>query len=102
MTETEQQTRPHPVQQRLSFSLTAPRGFRAASARCGLKKKGEDLALIYSEYPAVAAAVFTKNLVQAAPVLLSRASLRGNQHRAIIVNSGCANACTGEAGLADA
>jgi glutamate N-acetyltransferase / amino-acid N-acetyltransferase len=84
------------------LSLTSPRGFLAATVRCGLKKAGEDLALIFSERPAVAAAVFTTNLVQAAPVLLSREHLRHRTHRAIVVNSGGANACTGEAGLNDA
>lgn len=85
-----------------NLSVTAPRGFRAATARCGLKKAGEDLAIIYSERPAVAAAVFTQNLVQAAPVQLSREHLRHRTHRAIIVNSGCANACTGAEGMEDA
>ena len=83
-------------------SLTAPRGFLTATARCGIKKSGEDLAIIFSERPAVAAAVFTQNLVQAAPVVLSREHLRYKTHRAVVVNSGCANACTGEAGLNDA
>ena len=76
-----------------------PKGFLAATTRCGLKKAGEDLAIIFSERPAVAAAVFTQNLVVAAPVLVSREHLRAKTHRAIIVNSGCANAVTGEEGL---
>lgn len=85
------------------FSVAAPRGFLAATARCGLKKSGgEDLAIVFSEYPAVAAAVFTTNLVQAAPVILSRRNLKSGTHRVFVVNSGCANACTGEAGMADA
>ena len=83
-------------------SLTAPRGFQAATTRCGLKKAGEDLAIIWSERPAVAAAVFTQNLVQAAPVQLSRQHLRYKTHRAFIVNAGCANACTGDEGMKDA
>ena len=78
-----------------------PKGFLAATTRCGLKKAGEDLAIIFSERPAVAAAVFTQNLVVAAPVLVSREHLRAKTHRAIIVNSGCANAVTGEEGLAN-
>lgn len=85
-----------------SYSLAAPKGFWAGTARCGLKKAGEDLAIIFSEYPAVAAAVFTQNLVVAAPVLVSREHLRHKTHRVIVVNSGCANACTGNAGLEDA
>ena len=85
-----------------SFSVAAPKGYIAGSAECGLKRAGEDLAIIYSERPAVAAAVFTQNLVQAAPVIVSREHLRHKTHCAIIVNSGGANACTGEAGLEDA
>jgi len=85
-----------------SFSVGAPKSFVAGVAACGLKKSGEDLAVIFSEIPAVAAAVFTQNLVQAAPVLVSREHLRHRTHRAIVVNSGGANACTGEEGLDDA
>jgi glutamate N-acetyltransferase/amino-acid N-acetyltransferase len=85
------------------FSIAAPKGFIAGTARCGLKKKeGEDLAIIFSERPAVAAAVFTRNLVCAAPVAVSRAHLKFRTHRAIVVNSGGANACTGDAGMRDA
>jgi glutamate N-acetyltransferase/amino-acid N-acetyltransferase len=83
------------------LSVTAPKGFLAGTARCGLKKAGDDLAIIFSERPAVAAAVFTQNLIQAAPVLVSREHLRSKTHRAIVVNSGGANACTGEDGLKD-
>lgn len=84
------------------FSIAAPKGYLAGTARCGLKKAGEDLAIIFSERPAVAAAVFTQNLAQAAPVLVSKEHLRFRSHRVIVVNSGGANACTGEPGLADA
>jgi len=84
------------------LSVTAPKGFLAGTARCGLKKAGDDLAIIFSERPAVAAAVFTQNLVQAAPVLVSREHLRFKTHHAIVVNSGGANACTGDPGLNDA
>ena len=85
------------------YSVAAPKGFFAGTAASGLKKnKREDLAVIFSERPAVAAAVFTQNLVAAAPVQVSREALRSRTHRAIVVNSGCANACTGEPGLADA
>jgi glutamate N-acetyltransferase/amino-acid N-acetyltransferase len=79
-----------------------PRGFRFAATACGLKKTGGlDLALIASDTPASAAAVFTTNLVQAAPVVLSRAHVRkaARRMRAIIVNSGNANCCTGRAGM---
>ncbi|MCI0660057.1 MAG: bifunctional glutamate N-acetyltransferase/amino-acid acetyltransferase ArgJ [Acidobacteria bacterium] len=85
-----------------SYSIAAPKGFIAGTADCGLKRAGEDLAIIYTERPAVAAAVFTQNLVQAAPVIVSREHLRHKTHCAIVVNSGGANACTGEAGLEDA
>ncbi len=84
------------------LSVTAPKGYLAGTARCSLKKAGDDLAIIFSERPAVAAAVFTQNLVQAAPVLISREHLRYRTHRAIVINSGGANACTGEDGLNDA
>jgi glutamate N-acetyltransferase/amino-acid N-acetyltransferase len=86
-------------------SITAPAGFRAAGVACGIKASGDrDLALIAAERPVSAAAVFTTNLAQAAPVLLSRQHLLTSRGRAaaIVVNSGCANACTGEDGLAHA
>ena len=86
----------------IDFSIAAPKGFIAGTAACGLKKEGEDLAIIFSERPAAAAAVFTRNLVLAAPVLVSREHLKSRTHRAIVVNAGCANACTAEAGLNDA
>jgi glutamate N-acetyltransferase/amino-acid N-acetyltransferase len=79
-----------------------PRGFRFAGTACGLKKTGGlDLALIVSDFPASAAAVFTKNLVQAAPVVLSREHVRKSARhmRAIVVNSGNANCCTGRDGM---
>jgi glutamate N-acetyltransferase / amino-acid N-acetyltransferase len=83
--------------------ITLPKGFKAAGIHCGIKKSKKDLALIYSETPASAAAVFTLNKVQAAPVLLCKKHLKeGNKFRAIIVNSGNANACTGEQGFYDA
>ncbi|MBZ5556633.1 MAG: bifunctional glutamate N-acetyltransferase/amino-acid acetyltransferase ArgJ [Acidobacteriia bacterium] len=82
--------------------VTTPRGFRAAGISAGIKASGApDLALLVSEVPAQAAAVFTTNKVQAAAVLVSKehlATSRGTV-RAIVVNSGCANACTGDAGL---
>lgn len=82
-----------------------PKGFAAAGLHCGIakKKKKKDLALFYSLYPAVASGMFTSNLVKAAPVLISQKHLRnGKNFRAIIANSGCANACTGQRGKADA
>jgi glutamate N-acetyltransferase / amino-acid N-acetyltransferase len=89
---------------RLEGGVTAPRGFRAAGVRCGIKAAGLDLALLVAEGPASAAAVFTTNQAQAAPVLVSRAQLAASAARAsaIVVNSGCANACTGPDGMAHA
>jgi glutamate N-acetyltransferase / amino-acid N-acetyltransferase len=83
-------------------SSDIPRGFSFSSAACGIKKSGLDLALIVSETPAAAAAMFTTNRVQAAPVLVSQAHLKRSRSkiRAIIVNSGNANCCTGSDGRA--
>jgi glutamate N-acetyltransferase/amino-acid N-acetyltransferase len=87
----------------LSGSVCAPLGFRAAGVAAGIKPSGRpDVALIVSDVPASPAAVFTTNRVCAAPVLVSREHVRGARARAIAVNAGCANACTGEQGLADA
>ena len=89
----------------LDGGVTAPRGFRAAGLHCGIKANGRhDLALVVSDTPASAAAVFTTNQAQAAPVLVSKAHLAAShgRARAVVSNSGCANACTGPQGLADA
>jgi glutamate N-acetyltransferase/amino-acid N-acetyltransferase len=85
----------------IAGGVTTPRGFRAAGVHAGIKANGLDLALIVSDEAAAAAAVFTTNKAQAAPVLVSREHLdrSGGAARAIVVNSGCANACTGEAGI---
>ena len=85
-----------------SGAITYPQGFLAAGVRAGIKETGEDIALIFSERPASAAGVFTSNVVQAAPVVLSRSRLPRRTARAVVVNSGNANACTGEQGLRDA
>ena len=78
-------------------------GFKTAGVSCGLKKNGrKDLGLIYSEVPANVAGLFTKNHVQAAPVLLDRHRITRGVCRALIVNSGIANCCTGEQGMRDA
>jgi glutamate N-acetyltransferase/amino-acid N-acetyltransferase len=82
-----------------------PRGFRFAATACGLKKTGAlDLAILSSEVPASAAAVFTQNLVVAAPVVISRQHLKSSngRMRAVIVNAGNANCATGAAGHAAA
>ncbi|MGH9412238.1 MAG: bifunctional glutamate N-acetyltransferase/amino-acid acetyltransferase ArgJ [Terriglobales bacterium] len=77
-----------------------PRGFRFASGHCGVKRKASDLMLVTMDPPAAAAAVFTTNRLQAAPVRLSRAHLQasGGRVRAFLVNSGNANCATGAAG----
>jgi glutamate N-acetyltransferase/amino-acid N-acetyltransferase len=85
--------------------VATARGFRAAGISAGIKPGRKlDLALVVSEMPATAAAVFTLNKAQAAPVLVSKQHLIASRGtvRAIVVNSGCANACTGDAGLSDA
>ena len=82
--------------------ITAPLGFRAAGVSCGIKASGAlDLALIAADRPATAAGMFTTNKVQAAPVIVSRDHFKRSRGRAlaIVANSGCANAVTGEAGL---
>ena len=85
--------------------ITAPSGFRAAAVRCGIKEGSPDkcdLGLIVSDFPAVAAATFTSNKIKAAPVRVSAAHLRAADTRAIIANSGNANACTGSTGIQNA
>src|SRR6202049_2382078 len=89
----------------LPSSRALPRGFRFASASCGLKKRGHtgtlDVALIVSDPAAAPAPVFTQNLVQAPPVVLSRAHVResADAMRAVIVNSGNANCSVGPGGM---
>ena len=79
------------------------KGFKTAGVASGLKKNGgKDLGLIYSEVPATAAGVFTKNMVQAAPVLLDRERIKLGKCQVVIVNSGNANCCTGDQGMLDA
>ena len=88
--------------------ITTPRGFRAAGVYCGIKKRAADgheppldLALVAADRPVSAAAVFTTNLAAAAPVSVSREHLAksAGHAAAIVINSGCANACTGAAGM---
>jgi glutamate N-acetyltransferase/amino-acid N-acetyltransferase len=88
----------------VSGGICAPKGFKAGGIWCGIKasSRKRDLALVYAEKRCTAAAMFTTNRVQAASVLVSREHLAGGKLRAIIANSGNANACTGEAGLAAA
>jgi len=84
--------------------VTTPRGFQAAGVHAGVYSDPDrkDLALVYSESPASAAAVYTSNRVQAAPIAVDRQHLKDGLARAVILNSGNANACTGAQGLADA
>ena len=86
--------------------ITAPQGFTSAALHCGIKAKtgALDLTVIASPEPAAAAGLFTTNLAQAAPVLLSKRHLQqsSGRARAVVINSGCANACTGTQGFADA
>lgn len=94
-------------QNQLSFDViegggvTSASGFEAAGVTCGLKRSGKaDLALLYSAAPCNAAGTFTSNLFPAAPVVLCRDRIEGGAGiRAVVVNSGVANACTGELGM---
>ena len=82
--------------------VTAPKGFRAAGMYCGIRKVKKDIAMIVSEVPATSAGVFTLNKTQAACVLVDKIQLkRSPVCSAVVVNSGNANACTGERGLND-
>src|SRR5581483_955015 len=89
--------------QEIKGGITAVDGFTAAGAFAGIKKNGRpDLAMVFSETPCVAAAVFTKNQFPAPPLLLDRLHLRRHQGQAIVANSGNANAFTGDRGYRDA
>jgi glutamate N-acetyltransferase / amino-acid N-acetyltransferase len=84
-------------------SILSPKGFLADGVEAGLKKSNKDVGVIISEVPANCAAVYTTNQFQAAPIKVSQDSIsQEGRIQAIIVNSGCANACTGEQGLQDA
>ena len=88
----------------MQTGVTTPKGFKATGVACGLKKTGAlDLALVVSDNDCACAGMFTTNRVQAAPVVYDKETLAQDNRaiRAVIANSGCANACTGDAGLAD-
>ncbi|MBI2862559.1 MAG: bifunctional glutamate N-acetyltransferase/amino-acid acetyltransferase ArgJ [Chloroflexi bacterium] len=87
--------------QRVAGGVTAPQGFLAGGAACGIKTAGKDLGILYSEAPCVVAGVFTTNRIQAESLKLTHSRL-GGSIRAVVVNSGNANACTGPEGYADA
>jgi len=89
--------------QKIDGGITIPKGFLAGGIYCGIRKTKKDIALIYSEKPAFAACVFTKNKVIAAPLIVDQLQLQKSKFiSAIVVNSGNANACTGEKGIQDA
>lgn len=84
--------------------VTSAKGFLASGIHCGIKKNSlkYDLALIYSEVPAIGAGVYTKNKVKGAPLYVTKDHLSNKKARAIIINSGNANTCNGEDGFAKA
>ena len=83
------------------YGVVYPKGFKASGIHGGIKKKKKDIGIIYSEAPAVSSGAFTLNLVKAAPVILSEENIKNNI-RGIVINSGNANACTGEMGYNNA
>ena len=86
-------------------SITSPEGFFAGATCAGINKKAKDkpdLGILFSEAPCVATALFTTNRIKAAPVVLCQQRLQSGRALAVVVNSGCANACTGEKGFAHA
>ncbi len=88
---------------KISGGVCAAKGFRAAGVPAKIKYEGRnDVALVVADAPCAAAAVFTTNAVAAAPVVYDREIVKGGRIQAILANSGCANACTGEAGYKDA
>lgn len=87
----------------IKAGVTAPKGYLAGGLHCGIRKAKKDLALFISQVPASVAGVFTMNKAQAAPIIVDRWQLRhSDKCSAVLVNSGNANACTGERGLNDA
>ncbi len=82
--------------------VTSAQGFLASGVHCGAKPQKKDLALVFSRVPAAAAGVFTSNKVKAAPVLLDIDRVRSGRGQAVVLNSGNANACTGDQGMRDA
>ncbi len=88
-----------------SGTITSPRGFHAGATDAGIKEKAKgslDLGILFSEAPCVATALFTTNKIKAASVVLCQQRLKSGRAVVVVVNSGCANAFTGERGLADA
>lgn len=90
---------------KIAGGICAPEGFAAGATGCGIKTGKvlrHDIAIVWSESPCVSAATFTTNKVKAAPVLVSMEHLKAGRNRAVVLNSGNANACTGAQGLKDA
>ena len=87
--------------EKMTGGVTAAKGFQAASVAAGIKYKDrEDMAMIYSEVPCVAAGTFTTNVVKAAPVKWDRNLVETTgMAQAVVINAGIANACTGEEGF---
>lgn len=84
-------------------TVTSPQGFMAGAVEAAVKYKGRlDLGVLFSQSACVSAAVFTRNRIKAAPVLLSMDHNASKEARAVVVNAGCANACTGDPGMEDA
>ena len=84
-------------------TVTSPKGFLAGAAAAGIKTKGgPDLGILYSEKPCTVAGRFTKNRIKAAPVQWCQNLIASGKAQAVIINAGCANACTGEQGVKDA
>ena len=84
-------------------NIVSPMGFKAAGIHCGIKHKKNDLALLVSEVPASVAGVYTTNVIQAAPLIVTKEAIQqSGKMQAIIINSGNANSCTGQQGLKDA
>ncbi len=86
----------------MSSGITFPKGFKTSALNCGLKKSNLDLTVFVSDVPAIPAGVFTQNVCCAAPVILSKSHINSNKIKAILVNSGNANAASGDEGYAAA
>nr|WP_295972942.1 bifunctional ornithine acetyltransferase/N-acetylglutamate synthase [uncultured Bacillus sp.] len=96
-------TNQNEIKEIASGSFLTPKGFKASGVEAGIKGTKKDIGLIISEVPAVCAAVYTTNQFQAAPLKVTQDSIAQEGYiQAVIVNSGCANACTGEQGIRDA
>ena len=84
-------------------NVCAPKGFSALGKIVGIKKSGKmDFAVLFSDVPADAAAVYTSNKVKGAPLIVTKEHLQDGKAQAIVVNSGIANVCTGKKGIEDA